>query len=87
MKRPAIIGFIFGLIAPLLMMGVGLQIGGIVGLIAQKFVEFSYILSNVFGTAFGNLSGASQIIVFLSSGFLWAAIFHFGSRFFRKQKG
>lgn len=77
MKRTGIAGFIFGCFAPLLLFGIALQGPALLGKIAQKFIEFTYVGVHFFGEAFGLLNPLQRILVICSGGILWAVIFIF----------
>lgn len=75
LHKSLVFGFIFGLVVPPLLLGFALQLPGFSGKIAQKIVEFSYILSTILGKPLGMLEGVEQVLVILSSGVIWALVF------------
>lgn len=71
-KKPAIIGFIFGLIAPIFGLFFGLQVSTMLG----NIFTFPWILiASITGEAFGYWSGGMKLFAFLFSGAMWSGIF------------
>ena len=73
LPRPAIFGFIFGLIAPFVGLCVGLQVSVLLGNLWTLPFQAFFALT---GIPFGEMSAAIIGLLTIASGVLWAIIFY-----------